>query len=72
MIIWKPITRYMKPRNEVGYHTDLGLEEEECLENYKELMEVLKVKTSKGKIRKIHLEICDEEFNKDGLTKEDI
>ena len=69
MKIWKPITVYMKPREELGYHTDLGLEEGECLENYKELMEILRIRTPKGKIRKIHLEICDEEFNKDGLTK---
>ena len=67
--IWKPITVYPKPRGELGFHSDLRLREGMCLANYEELMEVLKIKTPKGKIRKIHLEICDEEFNKDGLTK---
>jgi len=69
MIIWKPLTKYLKPRNEIGYHTDLGLEEGDSLSDYQELIRVLNVKTSKDKVRKIHLEICDEEFNKDGLTK---
>ena len=67
MIIWKPLTkyRYSEQRNEVKYHTDLALEEGEKLEDYKEFMEVLKVKTPNGKVRKIHLEIADEEFNKE-------
>jgi len=66
MIIWKPLTkyRYSEQRNEVKYHTDLALEEGDRLEDCKELMEVLKVKTPNGKVRKIHLEICDEEFDK--------
>jgi len=65
MIIWKPLTkyRYSEQRNEVKYHIDLALEEGEKLEDCKELMEVLKVETPNGKIRKIHLEIADEEFD---------
>ena len=70
MKIWKPITQYLKPRNELGYHTDLGLEEGECLMDYKKLVEVFNIRTLEGKVRKIHLEICDEVFNGDGLTKD--
>ncbi len=67
--IWKPITVYLKPRDELGYHTDLRLVEGKCLMDYESLVEVFNIKTPKNRVRKIHLEICDEEFNKDGLTK---
>lgn len=63
--IWKPMTVFPKPRGELGYHTDLKLEEGQCLMDYEQLVEVLKIKTREGKHRKIHLEIADEEFPED-------
>lgn len=70
MKIWKPLTKFMKQRKEWAWHTDFAMEEGETFslvlpgqgDNWRELIPL--EDCPKGKVLKIHLEICVEPFDK--------
>ena len=61
--IWKPVVKYYysRQRKEHKYHTDFRLKEGQSIEDFDELMKVLKKKTPKGKTYQIHFEMAVEE-----------
>ncbi|MHA1225130.1 MAG: hypothetical protein ACTSR2_00635 [Candidatus Hodarchaeales archaeon] len=66
MIIWKPLTKYKKHREEHAYHCDFALEEGEVFELKLPNGEGIKEICPKGKTLKFHFEICVEPFEKNG------
>ena len=62
MRTWKPLTKFHKHREEWAYHCDFALEEGETLELKLPDGSGIKEVCPKGKVYKVHLEICVEPF----------
>ena len=64
MKIWKPLVkyRYSDERDEVKYHTDFALEEDEIIEVSINGKILIKEKIPKGEIHKFHFEMAEEVF----------
>ena len=66
MKIWKPWTKFLKPRDEWGYHADVALEEGEELsllfpgDHFEKV-----IKCPPNCELKLHIEICAETFEKE-------
>lgn len=63
MKIWKEMSRFRKPRNEVGFHCDLMLEEGEYFD-IRFMDTKIKEYVPKNKVWKIHFSMAVEEFPK--------
>ena len=65
MKIWKPWTKFLKPRDEWGYHADIALESGECLSLHFPDGTAKIINCPPRAELKLHIEICAESFEEE-------